>query len=160
MKNNKPWLKKEDWDFYQSFKYGSSGPYLPEELSELKETFKNPNMSKLSYIPYGKNILVEVPKEDKIFFGKTALIDPSTLSDKERVNLGFSTKSAEIANKSSEEQREYKVVAVGPKVDPEEVKIGDFLLFKPAVQSITIDVDGEMYIQAEEFWVAGKMLRK
>lgn len=121
---------------------------------------KEKYMSKVNYRPYGKLILVAIPEREKVFFGKNNLIDPNSLSDKERINLGISTKSADIANKSSEEQTSYIVVAVGNKVDTTEVNIGDEVVFKPAVQSFTVEVNGEIYIEVEEFWIAGILTNK
>ena len=115
-------------------------------------------MSTVNYIPYGRNILVDTPKEDQQVLG-SGLITIDSLSDKELQAYGGTTKSAIMANKNSEEQAEYTVVAIGPKVDPTEVQVGDIVLFRPAVQAITIEIDGKYYYQAGEFEVAGKMIR-
>lgn len=116
-------------------------------------------MSEFNYKPYGKNLLVEVPKEDTAFASGN-LISLDTVSDAELLQFGGNTKAALAANKSSEEQVLYKVVAIGVKVDKEEVNIGDMVYVKPAVQAVTVEVNGKYYYQFEEFWVLGKMLNK
>lgn len=145
MEDRKVWLDKKDWDNYNEFK---SNP----------RRYKDKYMSNINYIPYGKNILVEVPKED-IPFASGSLISLDQVSDAEIQRLGGASKAATVANKSGEEQIPYKIVALGPKVDTTEVTIGDKWYVKPAVQATTIELEGKFYFQFEEFWLLGKLLK-
>jgi hypothetical protein len=112
----------------------------------------------INYIPYGKNILVEVPKEDTVF-ASGSLISLDQVSDAELMRIGGNTKAAHAANKTGEEQVLYKVVAMGPKVDTSEVSLGDKWYVKPAVQATTVEIEGKFYYQFEEFWLLGKIIK-
>lgn len=140
----KTWIDYEEWKLYNEYK------------NNYKEYMSKNNAIK--YIPYGKNILVEVPKED-IAFANGSLISLDQVSDAEIQRLGGSTKAANVANRSGEEQVPYKIVALGPKVDTTEVTIGDKWYVKPAVQATTIELEGKFYFQFEEFWLLGKLLK-
>ena len=83
------------------------------------------------------------------------LIDPNTLSDKERMNFGGVSKSAELANKVSEEQKPYRIVAVG---DECAYKVNDIILFQGGCQGHSIKVGEKYYLQLGEFEILGKYL--
>lgn len=120
---------------------------------------KKQGKTTIKWMPHGRNIVVvddEKNNEEKKRLSSLGLIDPSKLSDKERLNLGFTSKSADIANKSSEEQPMYEVVAVGPEVM--EIEVGDKVMFSPGNQAVTILVDGVYYAQLGEYDVLGKFL--
>jgi co-chaperonin GroES (HSP10) len=105
-------------------------------------------IKEFNFIPYGRNIVVEIPDSEKI--KDAGLIAPTS---QEMARLGVTSKTSDISNAADYEQHSYKVVSVGPKC--EEVKVGDTILFKPAVQTTLIVVDEVEYCLVEEFWVAG-----
>lgn len=118
-------------------------------------------MTKVNYIPYGKNILIKEYKEPEILVPKKEKIKITSIhdiSDKDLLDLGLNTKGAMTANRSTEDQDSFVIVAVGPKVDSEEAKIGDRILLKHAAQPTGIQLDGKIYGQVEEFWIAGRLV--
>lgn len=113
----------------------------------------------ISWMPYGKNIVViddETTNKEKKRLASVGLIDPSGLSDQDRIKFGGITKSAELANANSEEQKVYEIVAVGPQVS--EVFVGDKVLFRGGCQATSIKVGDKFYLQLGEFEVLGKFL--
>jgi len=118
------------------------------------------NTSKINYMPYGKNILIKQYEKVALMIPKTNLniVSMSDISDKELKEMGMISKGDMMASKGSEEQDMWEIVAVGPKVDSEEIKIGDKILLKGGAQVYGVTVDEKIYGQTEEFWVAGKMI--
>ena len=113
----------------------------------------------IGWIPQGRNMCViddENHNEEKKRLMSVGLIDPGSLSDSERASLGFTDKSAAIANASSEEQPVYTVVAVGPEVMERE--IDDKVMFMPGCQATSIKIKGKFYLQLGEFECLGKFI--
>jgi len=122
------------------------------------ENNKKPGKSSINWMPRTKCVMVaddERNDADKKRMSALGLIDISDLSDKERLNIGSITKSAELANTAGEEQKPYKIIAVGAECESE---IGDVVLFQVGCQGTSIKVDGVSYLQLGEYEVLGKFL--
>ena len=112
----------------------------------------------IAWKPYGRNVVVEANQEEstEISLKAKGFIDPSELSDSERKQFGMTSKSAAIANATSEEQPEYIVVSVGPEVSF--TGVGDKVMFMPGCQATSIKIKGKFYLQLGEHEVLGKFL--
>lgn len=115
--------------------------------------------SLIKWMPHGRNIVVvddEENNKEKKRLASIGLVDPDTLSDKERMDLGFTSKAADVANRSSEDQLVYEIVAIGSEVS--DVSVGDKVMFRAGCQGTSIKVEGKFYMQLGEFEVLGKFL--
>jgi hypothetical protein len=133
---------------------------LYTEISNWR--FKNMKEGKtvIDWMPHGRNIVVdddETNNQETKRLASVGLIDPSTLSDAERLALGGVSKAAEIANADSENQKTWTIVSVGPEVT--QVTIGDSVLFRPGCQATSIKVGDKYYLQLGEFEVLGKFTK-
>ena len=111
----------------------------------------------IKWHPYGRNIVVkdlEKDNEDYQRLKANGLISPSDLSDKELLAFGGTSKAANLANKTSEEQGSFEIVAVGPEVSF--CEIGDSVIFMPGAQATSIKIEDKFYLQLGEFEVLGK----
>ncbi len=121
-------------------------------LEEIKKVGK----TTINYMPKFRYIVVldsEKNNESKKRLSSVGLIDPNTLSDKERIDLGLNSKVAELANKDSENQSKYEVVATGPEVSC--TKIGEMVGFMPGAQGFSINVDDTFYMVVGEHEALG-----
>lgn len=116
--------------------------------------------SKINYIPYSKNIVITEYKKPEIFIPskKVNLVSVNDITDKELKELGMISKGAMVANKSTEEQDVFEVIAIGNKVDTTEVNIGDKIILKGAAQVSGVNINGKIYGQVEEFFIAGRII--
>lgn len=93
--------------------------------------------------------------EDKKRMAAVGLIDIGTLSDKDRLTFGGVSKSAELANKMSEEQKPYRLIAVGDECTYE---VGDVVLFQGGCQGTSIKIEDKFYLQLGEYEILGKFI--
>lgn len=117
-----------------------------------------PGKTTIKWMPRKRCIIVsddERNDADKKRMAAIGLIDVGAISDSERLRIGATTKSAELANKASEEQKPYKLLAIGEDSDYE---IGDMVLFQTGCQGTGIEVDGKFYLQLGEFEILGKFI--
>ncbi len=84
---------------------------------------------------------------------KCVLVIDDELSDSERIMFGGTSKSADLANKSSEEQKPYTIVAVG---DQCSYKPGDIVLFQAGCQGHSVKIEDKFYLQLGEYEILGK----
>jgi co-chaperonin GroES (HSP10) len=116
-------------------------------------------VSTIDWMPHGRNIVViddEFNNKEVKRMASIGLIDPNSLSDAERLALGGISKSAELANTDSENQRPYIIVAIGSEVTG--VEVGDSVLFRAGCQGTSIKIKDKYYLQLGEFEVLGKFL--
>lgn len=118
-------------------------------------------MSKINYTPSFKGVVITeyVRPEILVRSSKASkIISVSQVKDSELLELGLNTKGAMIANKSTEDQSSFIIVAIGPKVDTDEFKVGDRVLLRHAAQPMGIEVGGKIYGQVHEYEIAGKLV--
>lgn len=115
-------------------------------------------LTTIDWQPFGRSVVVEANKEEstEISLKSSGFIDPAELSDGERLQFGLTSKSAAIANQSSEEQAEYIVVAIGAECSW--AKVGDRVMFMPGCQATSIKIKGKFYLQLGEFETMGTFL--
>lgn len=129
-----------------------------EAKYNLKSDNKEGNTT-IAWMPHGRNIVVgndEANNAEAKRLASVGLIDPSTLSDDDRIRFGGVSKAAAVANTDSENQKAFLVVAVGP--DVSHVSVGDRILLGGKAQGYSIEVNGKYYLQYGEFDVLGKFL--
>jgi len=115
----------------------------------------------IGWEPAGRYIVVadkEKDDEDIIRAKANGLITLNELSDADLLQFGGTTKSANLANKTSEEQGTFEIVAVGPEVSF--CKVEDIVIFQPGCQATSIKVDGKFYLQLGEYEVLGRFKKK
>ena len=118
-------------------------------------------MNKINYTPSFKGVVISeyVRPEILVKSSKASkIIKVSEIKDSELLELGLNSKGAMVANKNSEDQSSFVIVAIGPKVDTDEFKVGDRVLLRQAAQPIGIEIDGKIYGQIHEYEIAGRML--
>lgn len=111
----------------------------------------------IGWEPAGRYIVVadkEKDDEDIIRAKANGLITLDEVSDADLLALGGISKSANLANKTSEEQGTFRIVAVGPEVSF--CKVDDTVIFQPGCQATSIKVDGKFYLQLGEYEVLGR----
>ena len=119
------------------------------------------NNTAISYIPSFKGVVISEYVRPEILVPSSKaskIIKVSEIKDSELLELGLNSKGAMVANKNSEDQSSFVIVAIGPKVDTEEFKVGDRVLLRQAAQPIGIEIDGKIYGQIHEYEIAGRML--
>lgn len=112
----------------------------------------------INYKPSFKGVLIKEYIRPEILVPSRAasrIISVSEVKDSDLLDLGLNTKGAMVANKSTEDQSSFVIMAIGPKVDIEEFKVGDRVLLRHAAQPIGIEVDGSIYGQVHEYEIAG-----
>ena len=118
-------------------------------------------MNKINYTPSFKGVVISeyVRPEILVKSSKASkIIKVSEIKDSELLELGLNSKGAMVANKNSEDQSSFVIVAIGPKVDTDEFKVGDRVLLRQAAQPMGIEVEGKIYGQVHEYEICGKML--
>lgn len=115
--------------------------------------------TRIKWMPFGRNLVVkDLEKDNELVTRMKAngLITTGELSDAELMALGGTTKAANLANKTSEEQGSFEIVAVGPEVSF--CKVGDSVIFMPGAQATSIKIEDKYYLQLGEYEVLGKHL--
>ncbi len=115
----------------------------------------------INYVPSFKGVVIKeyVRPEILVKSSKASkIISVNQVKDSELLDLGLNTKGAMVANKNSEDQSSFIIIAIGLKVDTDEFKVGDKVLLRAAAQPMGIEVDGVIYGQIHEYEIAGKML--
>lgn len=113
----------------------------------------------INWQPSFRNVVLidnEKNNEDTLRLKANGLISINELSDKELLDLGGISKAANLANATSEEQRAFEIVAIGPEVAYHEV--GDIIINMPGAQATSIKIDGKYYLQMGEYEILGKFL--
>lgn len=111
----------------------------------------------IKWMPMSRFIVVDFEESSEARRLKSVgLLDPSNLSDKERLDLGLTSKAAEIANTDTETQKTFLVVAVGP--ETAYVEVGDRVILQGGANGHSITVEGKNYGQFGEYDVLGKFL--
>lgn len=118
----------------------------------MKSTIGN-TVSKINYTPRTKCVLVKDSKEQGII-ANSKLITPDKISDADSLRFGGVSKSAALANKTSEDQSRYTIIKVGSKV--EEYVVGDEVIFQGGAQGHSIMIGEEYYLQLGEYDILGK----
>lgn len=116
--------------------------------------------TQIKWEPAGRYVVVsdsEKDNEDSIRAKANGLILAGDLSDKERMEYGGESKAASLANKTSEEQGSYTIIATGP--DCNFCKIGDVVIFSPGCQGTSIKVEDKFYLQLGEYDVLGRFTK-
>jgi hypothetical protein len=130
------------------------------KISFTEVVIEDRSNSSINYKPSFKGVLIkEYVRPEILVPSKEAsrIIKVSEIRDQDLLDLGLNTKGAMVANKSTEDQSSFVIVALGPKVDLDEFKVGDRVLLRHAAQPIGIEVDGVIYGQIHEYEIAGKM---
>jgi co-chaperonin GroES (HSP10) len=120
---------------------------------------KEVKLTTIKWQPAQRYIVVadtEKDNEDYARMKANGLISLNELSDKDLMEIGGTSKSANLANKMSEEQGSFEIVAVGPEVSF--CAVGDKVIFSPGCQATSIKIDGKFYLQLGEYEVLGKHL--
>lgn len=120
------------------------------------ESNKKEGQTIISWMPNGRTIVVKENKELEAKLLKSNIITTGEISDAELLGLGMTSKSANIANKSGEEQEVFEVVATGS--ETLFTSIGDKVMFMPGCQATSIKIKDKYYLQLGEFEVLGKFL--
>lgn len=168
----KKWINKEDWDFMQEYRGISNKKInnMKQDLNMLTTTtngysYIEPEVvkakSNIGYIPSFKGIVItEYIRPEILVKSKKAskIISVNEVKDSELLELGLNTKGAMIANKGSEDQDSFIIVAIGIDVDQRQFNIGDRVLLRSAAQPIGLEVGGKLYGQVHEYEVAGKLV--
>lgn len=128
-----------------------------ENNTNIYMGYINKGKTTIKYQPKGRNIVVKEIDISKALATTTKLIMPDEISDSELLKVGGITKAANLANKSSEDQQEFEIVAIGPEVTGTE--IGEMVMFMPGCQAVSIKVKGQFYLQAGEFELMGNFLK-
>ena len=129
------------------------------DISGTKGYLVKTGQSVINWMPHGRNLVVideTKSNAESKRLSSLGLIDPKTLSDAERLALGGVSKSAEVANKASEDQDTFEVVAVGPEVAY--LTVGDKIMVRSGGQFTSFKIDGKFYYQLGEHDVLGKFL--
>lgn len=123
-------------------------------------------LTTIDYIPSFKGVVIKEYIRPEILVQKNEikkvtgneLISLTDIKDSDLVSLGLSTKGTTIANKGTEDQDSFIIIAIGLKVDREEFKLGDRVLLRHAAQPIGLEIGGKLYGQVHEYEIAGKIL--
>lgn len=116
-------------------------------------------LTTIAWQPSFRNVLVidtEKNNEDVQRMRANGLISINELSDKELMDIGGTSKAANLANKTSEDQGSFEIVAIGPEVAYH--KIGDKVIFMPGCQATSIKVGGKFYLQLGEYEILGRFI--
>ena len=127
---------------------------MKEEINK-----KAKELTTIKWQPAGRYVVVadaEKDNEDYARMKANGLITVGELSDKELLEIGGTTKSANLANKMSEESGSFEIVAIGPEVSF--CSVGDRVIFAPGCQATSIKVENKFYLQLGEYEVLGKHL--
>jgi co-chaperonin GroES (HSP10) len=110
-------------------------------------------MDNINYTPRNKHVLV---KDSQIagLAANSSLLLPDKLSDADRLKFGGISKSAELANKTSEEQSRYIIIKTGANV--EDYKVGDEVIFMGGAQGHSIKIGEDFFLQLGEYDILGK----
>lgn len=119
---------------------------------------KKEGKSNIKYMPLGRYVIVGVKSEleKDISARSSGLILSSDLSDSDKIRFGGTSKSADVANKTGEEQETYELLAVSAECIY--CNVGDKVLFRPGCQPTAIKVGDKYYFQLQEYEVLGLML--